>query len=268
MARTFRGYTLDDTNGLSLGVALRDGLSIGGEATNKLGDGLARARTSRGGRLVRLDFNVRGDTSALLHSNLRDLLKRLYDPSEGDLILDTYRLRGCVPRPGEVDYAGPVDASLMATVSCVFESRNSFWELATPLIGSDTLTNNLVSEESATMTYGADYAPVRPAFEITSNKVGVVNYTVTLRNDDTGEELRLVDFDLDQNDVLTIDAWNEQVKITNTSGNATPPRRVDGHFWEIEGASITLITKHNQIGLSPNFTVGWELPAAVYGWGA
>ena len=257
MSSSFRGFALDETNKISWS-GVSESPANEGKRSPKLGDGHAFERSSRGGLIVDLELHIGGDDIPAFQSNLQGLAEVLRDPSEGYLILDTYRL-ACRPRPGKLKYLPP-DDSIHASWPCRFESPNPFWEQTPSAIASKTLTNNAVSQESFTITYDADLAPSYPIFEIESLKASLVTgYEITLRNDSTGEEVRLLDFDLGQNDVLTVDPYTEQVYVsTQTTGNAVAPRRVDGVFWPLTGASITCIVKHNQLGLSPNFSVSTE----------
>ena len=254
MTASFRGYALDDTNGVAFG-AFTDTPAVQGSRVGKLGDGATHERLSRAGRTVEISGSLTGDTKAELDDRVRDLLAEIHNPEEGDLIIVAYKL-ACRPRPGRVSYK-TVDHNFSATWSCRFESPDPYWEETPAATALKTLTDNGVSEESFTLTYGANLAESYPSFTIESLKSTLVTgYEVTLRNDTTGDEFRLLDFDLGLNDILTVDPYTEQVYIsTQTTGNAVAPRRVDGVFWPLSGASLTIVVKHNQQGSSPNFKV-------------
>lgn len=254
MSASFRGYALDDTNGVAFG-SFGDTPGVDGSRVARLGDGATFERLSRSARTVDIRGTLHGDTKAELDDRARDLMAVLSDPSEGDLIIDTYKL-ACRSRPGKLSYRS-IDHSFAADWSCRFESPDPYWEETPAATALKVLTNNGVSQESFSLTYGADLAESYPSFTIESLGASLITgYEITLRNDTTGEEFRLLDFDLGQNDILTVDPDSEQVYIsTQTTGNAVAPRRVDGVFWALSGASLTIVVKHNQQGLTPNFRV-------------
>lgn len=259
MTRSFRGFALDDTNGIAM-RGLSDEPPIEGKRVPMIGDGDAFQRVRRAGRRVRLSGDVIGSTEAELKTRSRGLMAALQDPSKGTLILDAYELP-CWSRPGKLEYQVPMGEAFRATWSCLFESEEPYWTEAAAAIATHSVNNNAVSEQTFTVTYGSDLAETYPLFEIKQlAAVLTTGFEVTLVNDDTGEEFRLLDFDLGQNDVLSVDPYTEQVWISSDqSGNALPPRRVDGVFWPVTGANFDLIVRHNQQGSSPNLQVKTSL---------
>ncbi|NQU47016.1 MAG: hypothetical protein HQ519_00070 [Planctomycetes bacterium] len=255
MTRSFRSFALDDTNGITPGN-LNDEPPIDGKRVSLIGDGDAFQRVRRGGRRVKMGGTVIGSTATELKTRLRDLMAVLQNPTKGLLILDTYEL-SCWSRPGRIVYDSPMESALSAQWSCSFESEDPFWTDPTSGVSSSTVNNNSVSEQTFNILYGSDLAETYPLFEIKQlAAVLTTGFEVTLVNDDTGAEFRLLDFDLGQNDVLSVDPYTEQVWISSdVSGNAVTPRRVDGVFWPVNGANFDLIVRHNQQGSSPNFQV-------------
>ena len=247
---SFRGYDLDSTNGITVeNVSEKASVNV---REQKLKEGGASLDLlSLASRSITISGKIHSDSASGFKTVLRAFLAKVNDPSEGDLILDALSLP-CVAIPQAISY-GPLVTS--ADWSIRFVSGQKFWKSA-----SATTASGLIGKTSATLTatlsYNANYAESMPTWTLTSLESGTISdLSLTVTNSTNGEEFKVSNFNVGAGDVLTIDPDSETVYYsTSSSGVSTPPNRIDGSFWSISGASVSLTATLSTTGLSSGFT--------------
>ena len=260
---SFRGFALDSTNGITV-ENVSENASVNVREQKLKEGGSSLDLLSLASRTITLSGKIHSDSASGFKTALRAFLAKVNDPSEGDLILDALKL-SCVAIPQAINY-GPLVTS--ANWSIRFVSGEKFWKTATATTASG-LIGKTSATLSTTLSYDADYAEVLPTWTLTSLESGAISdLSITITNSTTGEEFRVSDFDVGPSDVLTIDPDAESVYYsTSSSGVSTSPKRIDGSFWAISGASVSLTATLSTTSLSDGFTLGVSYYPRHYSFG-
>ena len=265
---TFRGHALSSANGVTVANISEKASTNIREQKLKEG-GASLDLLSLTSRTVTLSGKVQGDTASNFKTNLRALQSKFSDPTAGDLILErTYKL-SCVPIPGALTFGPNI---LSANWTCRFVSGDMFWSKTTATSGlSSAFGVSGTQDYDGTLAYDADYAKTYPSWTLTNNGEGstITNLDLTITDTTNNQAFKVSNFDLGNNDALTIDPNIGQVYIsTSASGASKPPQKVDGSLWSVSGASVGFTALVNTTSLTNGVILGFEYYSKHFSFGA
>ena len=262
---TYRGFALDTTNGIAVDK-VRESATTAFRESKLKGGGSALDLLRLEGRAVDVSGTIKGTSASDFKTKLAAFLAKMNDPSEGTLILDTQELP-CVAKMGAIEYGQTVEH---AKWSCRFVSGEKYWKSpSTTAITGGTIGTSGSPSHTETVTYGATRAETFPVWTITSAESGTSSdLDITFTNSTTSEQMKITGLQMGASDVLTLDPNSETVYFsTSSSGASKPPRRIDGIFWSLSGASVAISVTINTTTFTNGFTVGATYYNRYYSFG-
>lgn len=264
---TFRGYALSSANGVTVSN-ISENASVNIREQKLKEGGASLDLLSLAARSITLSGKVQGDSSTTFTANLRALQSKLSDPTEGALIFESGIELPVVPVPGPIVFGPNI---LSANWSCRFVSGDKFWKATTATAAtSAAFGKSAGATVSGTLPYNVNYAETYPSWTLTNDSEGstITGLDLTIEDTTNNQAFKVTNFDLGDDDALTIDPSIGQVYISTASGASKPPQKVDGALWSISGASVGFTATVNTTSLTNGVTLGYSFNARHFSFGA